>query len=305
MPWGGSLRRLESLYCASIAANSPPESALTSLTDSPRLRCGLSGALHSLAAAKAGVSLSTYLGRNWRSPAATVPVNGLIGLCTPDAALKRAEELVSRGITTLKLKCSKDVRTDCSRALSVSTVGTEIKLRLDPNGTWDLDALKYIADTIGHLPVEYIEEPLPVNTSDEQVAAARSVSPFPFAFDHAVNSVDEAGSFLNRVRPEVLIVKPQVVGGPDNVVAILRLAEATGTRVVITASLESMVGVTVALHCAALLPQPIPACGLCVSDGVVQDVALPHRIVLGAMQVPTGIGLGITPTGMAYPIERR
>ena len=57
----------------------------------------------------------------------------------------------------------------------------------------------------------------------------------------------------------------------------------------------AVVGTAAALHVAALLPKPIPDCGLGMSRFFARDVCPPPPLEGGRMRVPTAPGLGVDP----------
>jgi len=93
----------------------------------------------------------------------------------------------------------------------------------------------------------------------------------------------------------VLVLKPPRLGGPDRTVEVIDAAANAGLRSVVTASLETAIGLTVALHCGALLPVPIPPCGIGTARFLARDLAPPPPIREGFMAVPDAPGLGIAP----------
>jgi len=92
---------------------------------------------------------------------------------------------------------------------------------------------------------------------------------------------------------KVLILKAPRVGGPDVAGQIIAQARRADMRCVVTASLETSIGLHVALHTAALLAQPIEPCGMGTARFFSNDVAEPPPIVEGYMTVPQQAGLGV------------
>jgi L-alanine-DL-glutamate epimerase-like enolase superfamily enzyme len=313
--WSEDLEIVESIYNSMnildlLAMPDPVEAVsllLTPLATEPRLRCGLSSAIFSMIAQAKDISLgkllanSTYGGIKL-SQASRVPVNGLIVEHDHSKVIAQAENYVARGISTIKIKCGRNIKDECARiGALIGAVGKDIKIRLDPNGCWNKDHLMYLADCLSDANIEYIEEPTDPKSPPETIQALREISPFPFANDHCASSASDTITYITKYPPEFLIVKPQVVGGPDEVARIITHAQSTGIKTIITASLESRVGVNVALHCASLLPTPLPPCGLLVGEHVIHDVSLPLSVHQGYVNVPNSPGLGFIPSGMTFP----
>lgn len=83
------------------------------------------------------------------------------------------------------------------------------------------------------------------------------------------------------------------MGGFDRAGDIIQHAEANDVLSVMTSSLETAVGLTASLHGAAILPQPLPACGLSLGRFFAKDVADPPQIKDGAMSISAAPGLGM------------
>ena len=102
---------------------------------------------------------------------------------------------------------------------------------------------------------------------------------------------------LDAEAADVVILKPSAVGGISRARAAAELARAAGVEVVPTSFLDGAVAVLGALHLAASLPGPLPACGLATSALLETDLAPPPVPEGGELRVPTEPGLGARPWG--------
>ena len=260
-----------------------------------RVRCGISSALIAARAAREKKSLSAYLAGPSRPVASRVPVNDLIGDEKPETCVERAAAAVARGQDTVKIKC------DSNRALDVARVGAireafpDIAIRIDPNESWPLSWALDQLRAMAAFRIEYVEEPLPRGTTLAHYAELCRESPIPVALDDSARSLTHVQSIIAQRAAHVLILKPPRLGGPDLTVEVVDTAAAAGLRSVVTASLETAIGLTVALHCGALLPDPIPPCGIGTARFLARDLAPPPPIQDGFMVVPSRPGLGIEP----------
>lgn len=259
-----------------------------------RARCGIASAWLSARAAREGKPLAAFLGRG-RPVAARVPVNDLIGDETPQACVERARAALARGQDTVKIKCGPDRSLDLARVAAIRSTFPDLRIRLDPNESWPpewaLDQLRAMA----RFDIEYVEEPLPRGTGIGRYAELCRESPIPIALDDSARTMTHVQFIIARRAAHVLVLKPPRLGGPDATVAVVDAAAAAGLRSVVTASLETAIGLTVALHCCALLPPPIPPCGIGTARFFARDLAPPPPIVDGHMAVPTEPGLGLQP----------
>ncbi|MGB6103856.1 MAG: enolase C-terminal domain-like protein [Pusillimonas sp.] len=258
----------------------------------PRVRCGLSSAVLAARAAASGQSLASYIA-DGATPAERVPVNDLIGDADPAMCVQRAQEALARGQDTVKIKCTDERELDIVRVREIRNAFPDLRMRLDPNESWHVDwALEQIK-AMEAFDIDYIEEPFPRGTDLNVYAEMSQKTSIALALDDSVRSPFHARRAIEMRAAKVLILKPPRLGGPDTTAAVIRMAHETDTRCVVTASLETAIGLYVALHCAALLKQPIEPCGMGTARFFSNDVAEPPAIQDGYMIVPQGPGLGI------------
>lgn len=286
--------------CRTLLHGLDPRSTdfLTRIDDrepSARLRCGISTALHSALAAREGLTLSAFLAGEGGDPATKVPINELITDAEPEACVKRTAEAVARGQDMVKVKCTTERELDIARVGAIREAFPEIGIRIDPNESWAPDWALAQLRAMAPFRIDYCEEPLPRGTPLSVYTALCADSPVPIALDDSVRTLFHAESIIALRAAHVFILKAQRLGGPERTLRVIRLAEDSGLRCVVTASLESAVGLHLALHCAALLPQPIEPCGLGTARFFATDVGPPPPIVDGVMRVPATPGLGVEP----------
>ena len=110
----------------------------------------------------------------------------------------------------------------CERLGAVrAAVGDDVVLRLDANGTWDLEAAARRLRALAGFALQYVEQPLDPGAL-AKAAALRDRVGIPIAADEAVTSVAAARAVLDAGAADVLVVKPSRVGGPVAVAEIAR-----------------------------------------------------------------------------------
>lgn len=259
----------------------------------PPLRCGIATAWLSARAAAAGRSLSAFLAGGPVPP--RIPLNGLVTEKTPEAAAARAAALVAEGFRTLKVKCWADRAADLARVAAIRAAAPAAALRLDANEAWHPDwSLEHVR-ALSRFGLDYIEQPLPAACGIAALAAFRRASPVRVALDESATDPESLEAILSAGAADVVILKTQRAGGPDRASEMIRRAAAAGVQVTVTVSLESAIGTAVALHVAALLPAPLPECGLAMGRFLAEDLGPMPAIERAAMAVPPGPGLGLSP----------
>ena len=98
---------------------------------------------------------------------------------------------------------------------------------------------------------------------------------------------------------DAVVLKPSLLGSVTELSAAAAALQASGAKVVISSALESAVGLTTALHLAAHLSAALgggPAVGLGTAGMLAVDLCEPPRLVGGSLVVPSGPGLGTSPS---------
>lgn len=263
------------------------------LAKAPAARHGLALALLDLAAQQAREPLCTLLAREHLGKAVRpgeVPVNALLAAEEPGEAAGLARRARAAGYRAVKLKLAGSAAQDAALALATrEAAGPEMELRLDANGAWTADEAPARLRALAPARPAYVEQPVPGHDL-EALKALRAQRIVPIAADESAASVEAALKVLGVGAADVLVVKPMALGGPDKAAEVLAEAQRRGVPGIVTGLLDGVVARQGALHVAALLPEPRPACGL-------GSLALLGRgeddVVQGRLVVPDAPGLGL------------
>lgn len=261
---------------------------------SGRLRCGISTAWLSAHAAAAGMNLSRFVGGADRKIAARVPINELITDATPEGCVASTRAAIANGQTTVKVKCSSERELDLSRVGAIRAAFPDIPIRIDPNESYPVDWAAEQLRAMSEFDIEYCEEPLVRGSGLEAYRRLRREQPVPIALDDSLRSPAHLEDIIAHEATDFLILKAQRVGGPDIAMNIIDRAAEAGIGCTVTASLETSVGLHLAVHVAALTGDPVPS-GMGTARFYAEDVTAPPPIVDGAMRVTTDPGLGVAP----------
>ncbi len=204
-------------------------------------------------------------------PRPSVPLHRLV---------RDADEAIAArdlGFGTLKIKVG--IRLPVTRDVELVTsirqaVGSDVQLRLDANQGWSRAHAEEALRALAPLGIEFIEEP--VAGGDPAVLAALR-SHMPIAVDESVRSPGELAAAIDAGAADVLVLKPMFVGGPRAAMRLARQARRGGVEVVVTTTLESVVGRRLALHVAAALGGPRSA-GLDTGHMLASDLGPDLRI---------------------------
>ena len=218
-----------------------------------RIRCGVASAIFQALAQFHATSIHQLFSDHYRTE---IPINALVSFQQGEGFDRACLRIIQHirgytgyGIATIKCKGTPDVTSDIQLMKVLKAEYPDCAFRLDPNGAWSLSDVLRMSDCLHDLSLEYIEEPFsdPIAYN----ALQDSKSELPIAFDHWGGNNFDLAQVIERYKPVAIVLKCQAVGGPDKAAELIRLAETLGTRVVVTGSLESLVGLTVAAEVAA------------------------------------------------------
>ena len=274
---------------AAIDSGRDFDEVLDDLEDTPEVRAGLAGAAADLAARRQGLSLSRSLDQDALT---TVSVNAVIGSGTPEHTATAGLDAVQRGFSTIKVKVGVErPEIDIQRvAVLRAAVGGHVELRLDANGAWSPAAAREVLDGVALHDIVFCEEPV---EGIDAIAELGSQSPIPVAIDESARTVDDIARALSTGAIDVVVVKPQAIGGPDLAMRAVRLVKEFGATPIVTTMIDSAIGVRHAAHVAAASGVTL-AHGLATSSMLADDLADPPRIVDGVISLGSTPGLGVT-----------
>lgn len=182
-------------------------------------------------------------------------------------------------------------RADLRRVTELrAAIGPVARLRLDCNGQWSVEEALARLPALAELGIDFVEQPV-ARGDVEGLARVRREAKVAVAVDEGVSTLDELLVHTRARALDVLVIKPQAVGGLVPARALARRARAEGLRVVITHLLDAAVARAAALALAAALPDDGPH-GL--APALAKDVAALPPVEAGRAPLPVGAGLGLT-----------
>jgi L-alanine-DL-glutamate epimerase-like enolase superfamily enzyme len=228
-----------------------------------RVRCGVSSAIFQALGQFHGTSIHELFSEQHRHE---IPINCLIafreGEDFDQACLRLVQQIrryTGHGLTAVKCKGTAEVAYDIGLMRVLKAEYPECSFRLDPNGAWTLGEVLRNSDQLNELSLEYIEEPFSDRGAYE--ALKESNIAIPIAFDHWGSNEQDLARVIDRYNPAAVVIKCQSVGGPDRGARLVQFAEQAGIKAVVTGSLETLVGLSIAAEVAACSSQ-ISAAGI-------------------------------------------
>jgi len=263
----------------------------------PAARAALDAALHDAAARAASRSVAGWLAA--RGPLrvrAPVPVNALLSARSPAWLAGEAARAVAAGFATLKLKVAMGtLAEDVGRVAAVrSAVDGRARLRLDANAGWKEEQAMAALERLVCFGLELIEQPVDAHDLPA-LARIRAASPVRIAADESAAGVARAERVIALRAADVICMKPAALGGIRSALRLAARARRAGIDAFVTTALDGAVARAAALQLAALLPPPVPACGLATGVLLADDLAAGTEPHAGCLALPGGPGLGIEP----------
>ena len=207
---------------------------------------------------------------------ASVEINTMIPRVAPDVAARMA---VAAGCHTVKVKVGDPEGEARVRAVR-EAVGPAVHIRVDVNGSWDLEEAVRSLEVLAGYDIELAEDPL---SNLDDLARLRRRCSIPLAAESSIRTIADVSEMRRLDAADVLVIKPQRIGG---IVAALRAAELAAIPVVISSALETSVGLAACLAVAAALPASRYAHGIGTASLLVEDVTSDPLLPVQGRLVP-------------------
>ena len=212
----------------------------------PSLRAGVNMALYDILGKKAEIPLYKLLG-GYRNK---IETSVTIGLNPIDVMIGKAKEFVNQGFTCLKVKCGMDPDQDIEVVLAIrSTVGPNIKIRLDANEGYSLEKALRVIETLEKLgaDVEILEQPTPAKYlyALKEVTAQCTV---PIMADEPALTLRDSLKAVKMEIADMINIKLMKIGGITNAIKANTYAEVAEIPVMIGCMNESMGAMAAGVH---------------------------------------------------------
>lgn len=263
----------EPSLCGDVPALSAPArcAALTALLDLRGKRAAAEGGGHT-------------------APTPPVRCNATLTAGDPGMVVSSAESWAADGFSTFKLKLGAGDDVAHVRAVR-EALGPRARIRVDANGSWDIETAKRTLSELEPYEVELAEQP--VETLEEAMEVARSTS-IPLAGDESIESRVDAERAVAMEACRMTGVKLSKVGGPEAAVEIAEVLPAY-----LSSALDGPVGIAVAAQVATTL-DAAPGGGPDLAHGLATQrlfastvAAVECRLEGDMLHLPDGPGLGI------------
>jgi L-Ala-D/L-Glu epimerase len=209
----------------------------------------------------------------------------------PAAVAAEAERWAADGFRSFKLKLG--TGDDVAQVRTVREVlGPEACIRVDVNGSWDLETAKRRLPELEPYDVELVEQPVATLEEAAELAASTLI---PIAADESVESRADAVRAAELGACAMTGVKLSKVGGPEAAVEIAEVLP-----VYISSALDGPVGIAAAAQVAATLGEAGERPGTGLAHGLATQrlfattvAAIGPELRGDVLHMPEGPGLGV------------
>lgn len=146
---------------------------------------------------------------------------------TDEKMVRLAKQAVADGFKLIKLKCGVSLEDDKRRLrLAREAIGPEIKLAIDANQVWDVNAAIEWLNSLGDVNLHWIEEPTNPDDVVGHAAIAKAISPIKVATgEHVANRIIFKQMMQSKSLSFVQIDASRVAGVNENIAIILMAAK--------------------------------------------------------------------------------
>lgn len=186
-----------------------------------------------------------------------VPINGLVWMGAKKDMMAQIKTKLEAGYQSIKLKIGAiDFKTELAliQFIRQQLPEKELEIRVDANGAWEYEEAKIKLEQIAKYDISYIEQPIKAGNW-EKMAALTETTPVKIALDEeliGINTSKERLQLIQTIHPQLLVLKPALIGGFKAADEWKKLIEEQGGSWVITSALESNIGLNAIAQYAAL-----------------------------------------------------
>ena len=213
----------------------------------PTTRSAFDMALYDIAAKAANMPLYQFLGGSKQ----TLVTDETIYINTPERMVQDALRIQKKGADAIKVKLGTNAPDDIRRVEAVrQAIGPDIPIRTDANQGWDVVTAKTVLRGIGHLNVQYCEQP--INRHDiTGMRYLRQHSTVPIMADESLFDSVDAIRLVREEAVDYFNIKLSKSGGIFDALKINAIAEAAGVPCMLGCMSESRLGLTANAHVAS------------------------------------------------------
>ena len=216
--------------------------------NAPAAKAAIDIACHDAIGKKLGVPVYQLIGGRYHEK---FPITHVLSIAEPEQMAAVAEQKVTEGYRSFKMKVGRDVTSDVKRIEAVrARVGEDIAIRVDVNQGW-----KSAANTMQALTqlqganLDWLEQPVVANDIDAMVEI-KSKTSVPVMIDEGLCGFRDMREIIAKRAADKVNIKLMKCGGIYRANQLAAMAEMAGMECQIGSMLESSIGSAAGFHVA-------------------------------------------------------
>ena len=255
-----------------------------------RHKAGIELGLYDLVSKAYNVSLSTLLGGGNRD---LIPVLKMLSLGTPTEMAETASKYIGEGYRHLKVKLGTGLDGDFERFKSVrSVVGPDVTLTVDFNGAYDAATAIRVIACLAPQGLAMVEQPVQGSDPKAMAEVKRAVESIVLA-DQGVQTAADVFQVARDSLADAVSIKVLKFGGLQESVAAARVCAAAGLICHVGGMATSRLVDAAQAHFISATPNVVTPSEIAEFSALDGDMVEGLEVVDGAVQVPSGPGLGV------------
>jgi O-succinylbenzoate synthase len=224
---------------------------------------------------------------------ASISPGVVVGLADSIAeTVAEVQRRIAQGYKRVKVKIAPDHDIDVLRAIR-EACGDAIVLQADANAAYSRQEIDHLC-SLDEFNLQFIEQPFAATDLPSHVLLAQR-SATAVCLDESICSINELMTAIEMKACSVVNIKPSRVGGIGAAVQMHHILKSHGMDAWVGGMLESGIGRASCLALASLPGFTLTPDLSASSRYFATDLTEPFEMVNGEIEVPSGIGLGVTP----------
>lgn len=196
----------------------------------PNAKCALELAYLDAYCRRRDETLSDLLWGAMRDP---VPLNGWVGIASPEEMAEEVRSWGERGFESVKIKLAGEPERDVERVRTVcEAAGGDIDVRADVNAGYTVDEAIHVARSVEPYPLVHLEQPVAKTDLDGLKEVTESTTT-PIMADECILTPADALDVIRREAADRIKVKILRMGGVLRTRQVLDAAELAGVECVL------------------------------------------------------------------------
>jgi L-alanine-DL-glutamate epimerase-like enolase superfamily enzyme len=171
-----------------------------------------------------------------------------IGIADIDTVIHKTKTALDRGLNILKIKLGS--KQDMEIVKSIRNFAPSALIRVDANAAWTLPEALAMCEELAEYNIEFVEEPLKLEESDESRLELKHCSPLPIMADESCHKLTDIASCARLFH--MINLKLPKTGGINEALRMIAAAKAHDLKVMLGCFTETSISISAFAHISPL-----------------------------------------------------